>query len=163
MTNNLPSFSVGKNDQSTSQPQTAQSQPVVHSMNVPVGSMSKEQMEILPSPSVTENVPLVEVSENEPVPEQVSSWIEKLEKGEDVQLPQPITHDDQVLVSPANPQIDEEKIILPMTEKQVEKGLHEQLFTGARWLAEWCVRLVKKFHGKVVYREDVLGEEHGAS
>lgn len=163
MTNNLSGFSVGKNDQPTPQPQTNQSQPVVKPMNVPVGSMSKEQMEILPSPNVTERVPLVEVSENEPVPEQVSSWMEKLEKGEDIQLPQPITHDDQVLVTSVNPQVDEEKIVLPMTEKQVEKGLHEQLFTGARWLAEWCVRLVKKFHGKVVYRADVLREEHGAS
>lgn len=141
------------------QPQ-AQVKPSLNSM---VGSMAKEQFENRVITS-GESAPIVELREDEAVPEHVSSWIEKLEQGEDVHLPQQVTDDNQQpLVMPITPTIDEVKIVLPLTEEEMQKGLHQQLFSGARWLAEWCVRLVKKFHGKVIYRSGSMEGRDGLS
>jgi hypothetical protein len=100
-----------------------------------------------------EKVPLVEVGgEHEKIPEEVEGWLEKLEKGETVKLPQPVTHKGKTLVEPAEPQVVE-KIVLPITQDAVQKGIHLKIIDSARWLAEWCLRIIKKFHGAVVYRE----------
>ncbi|OGV93807.1 hypothetical protein A3B57_03460 [Microgenomates group bacterium RIFCSPLOWO2_01_FULL_47_10] len=147
MTNDLSGFSVGQSDQPNP---PAPPQLPVKPLAMPMGSLAKEQMEAAPV-NYGETAPVVELAENEAVPENVSSWMEKLEQGEDIQLPQSVVQDDQVLVQSVG-DANDEQIVLPMTEAQVTKGLHEHLFTGARWLAEWCVRLVKKFHGHVVYR-----------
>lgn len=122
-----------------------------------MGGMAKEQMDMPATFDKHEKVPVVEMRESEAVPEEVSSWMEKLEQGEDIQLPQPVTHDDQVLVSNSGQDVNEDKIVLPMTQEEVQLGLHQKVYSGARWLAEWCIKLVKKFHGKVVYRVNQAG------
>lgn len=51
---------------------------------------------------------------------------------------------------------DQVTITLPLTEDQVRTGLHHKIIDGARWLAEWCVVLIKKAHTagvRVVYRK----------
>jgi hypothetical protein len=35
---------------------------------------------------------------------------------------------------------------LPMTDDQIEIGLHKKIGNSARWLAEWCLRQLKKMH-----------------
>lgn len=42
---------------------------------------------------------------------------------------------------------------LPLSEAQVQEGLHHKVWESIRWLAEWCVRQAKKLHGKVMYRK----------
>lgn len=37
-------------------------------------------------------------------------------------------------------------IPLPLTDDQIEVGLHAQIISSLRWLAEWCVRQLKKAH-----------------
>ena len=39
-----------------------------------------------------------------------------------------------------------------LTKDEVEKGLHHQVVDSLRWLAEWCLRLIKMFGNKVAYR-----------
>lgn len=92
----------------------------------------------------------VEVKEPDQIPAEVSGWVERLERGENIHLSQPVTHQGQILVAPTQPQ--SVKIILPLTKDAVEKGLHVKIVDSLRWLAEWCVRIIKKFPGKVVYR-----------
>jgi len=100
-----------------------------------------------------EKVPVVEVGgEHEKIPEEVEGWLEKLERGEEVKLPQSVKHKGKILVEPAEPQVDE-KVVLPTTQETIQKGVHSNVFTSVRWLAEWCLRMIKKFHGAVVYRE----------
>lgn len=46
---------------------------------------------------------------------------------------------------------------LPLTDDQIDKGLHSKIFSSIRWLAEWCLKelkrahmTLKKVHGKLV-------------
>lgn len=48
-------------------------------------------------------------------------------------------------------------VVLPLSDDQVIRGLHMQVYSAIRWLAEWCVRQLKKthiaiktVHGKIV-------------
>lgn len=43
-------------------------------------------------------------------------------------------------------------VTLPLTEEQVEKALHLQVWESIRWLATWCVRQIKMLHGRVKYK-----------
>ena len=37
-------------------------------------------------------------------------------------------------------------IALPITDPQIVAGLHMQIYSAIRWLAEWCIRKLKKAH-----------------
>ncbi len=95
-----------------------------------------------------------EWQEEEPGKEEVESWLERIERGEDINLPQPVTDDQtgQVLVSPAQPK--EPQIVLPVTQVVVQKGLHMKIWDSVRWLAEWSLRILKMFPGRAVYKEE---------
>lgn len=91
-----------------------------------------------------------EIKELGEVPIEVEGWMERVERGEDVHLAQPVTHQGKTLVKSAKPQ--DTQVVLPLTEEEVEKGLHVKVFRSLRWLAVWCVRLVKKLPEKVIYK-----------
>lgn len=113
----------------------------------------KEQKEILSRMEQGvdwEKVPVVE--RRAEVGAEVKDWMEKLEEGEDIQLPQPVTDDaGQVLVQAAANQ--QPKIVLPLVEEKYKIGLKSSISDSIRWLAEWCKRLLKMFPtGRVVFR-----------
>ena len=114
----------------------------------------KEQKEILTQldrAKEKEKAPVYEYKEPEVSPE-VEGWLEKLEKGEEIRLPQPVTDDQgQVVLDDSTPQ--EPKIVLPLTKEEMERGLHKKVWESMRWLAEWCKRLIKKASGRVFYKE----------
>jgi hypothetical protein len=112
----------------------------------------KEQKEISVKPFAEggeETAPIVEVGKTPEIREKgVESWLERLEKGEEVTLPQPIRDDKgRVLVEPAEP--SRPKIVLPLTKEEVKSGLHYKVVDSIRWLAEWCLRLIKMTKGKI--------------
>ena len=107
-----------------------------------VGGVAKEQVETGPT-SYSESAPVVELREDEKVPEDVENWMEKLEQGEEIKLPQPVTFDDEVIVSDSGNHVADDALVLPLTEKEVEEGLHKKVYNSARWLAEWCIRVLK--------------------
>ncbi len=37
-------------------------------------------------------------------------------------------------------------VVLPLTDDQIAKGLHEGINNSVRWLAEWCVKRLKHLH-----------------
>ena len=37
-------------------------------------------------------------------------------------------------------------VALPISDNQVVAGLHAQVVSALRWLAEWCMRRLKKAH-----------------
>ena len=43
------------------------------------------------------------------------------------------------------------KIILPLNQQEIEKGLHQNIYEGLKWLSEWCVLMIKKYPGRVFY------------
>ena len=95
-------------------------------------------------------VEAVEVKEPETLPEGVAGWMERIERGEDINLPQPVTYNNQTLVTASSPQ--SVSVVLPLTKNGLERGLHLKVVDSLRWLSEWCVRIIKKFPGKVLYR-----------
>lgn len=116
----------------------------------PVSGPDKERVEYGPKP--VDTAPLVELKEEHEMEPEVEGWIEKLEKGEDIQIPQPVTDDDgNVMMADAGAQVQEDKIVLPMTEDELEQGLHMKVTSSARWLAEWCTKLIKQLGDGVAY------------
>jgi len=100
-----------------------------------------------------EVTPITEFTRKVDIEPEVEGWLEKLEK-EDTDLQQPLvspTDDDQVVVKSATP--DDFKVVLPMSKDEVEKGIHHKVIDSVRWLAEWCVRMIKMFGNKVAYRK----------
>lgn len=100
-----------------------------------------------------EKNPITEYTGNVDLEPEVEGWLEKLEK-EDTKLQQPIadqTTGQTVLNDPAQ-QKSGFKVILPMTKDEVEKGLQHKIIDSVRWLAEWCIRMIKMFGNKVAYR-----------
>lgn len=100
-----------------------------------------EQMEEIPTQVELEKKP------------ELQGYVEKVEHDTELQTPVQDDYAQQVLLKSANPQ--NVVVTLPLTEEQVVMGLHEQVWSSLRWLAEWCVRQIKLLHGRVKYR----GEE----
>lgn len=99
--------------------------------------------------------------------DQVESYIEKVEKkpeidesdqtgmkkgADDVQMPKQITDDDDEVVAEAV--VEEPEINLPLTEEEVRDGLHHKIVDSVKWLSEWCVYVIKKYPGRVFYKEE---------
>lgn len=74
---------------------------------------------------------------------EAEGYIEKVEK--EAELAKPVLDDytQQVLVAPAAAQ--KPKVTLPLTDDQIQTGLHHKVYDAIRWLAEWCVRQIKMF------------------
>lgn len=99
-----------------------------------------------------EKTPITEYTRSVDLEPEVEGWLEKLEK-EQTQLGQPVTDDKgQVILDDANKQQSGFKVVLPLTKDEVEKGLHHKVIDSIRWLAEWCIRMIKMFGNKVTYR-----------
>lgn len=73
---------------------------------------------------------------------EIEGWLTKLEKG-DLYLSKPVVDDQtgQILVS--SPAAKKPKIILPLSKSQLVLGLTKKVTEAVRWLAEWCLRIIK--------------------
>ena len=112
-------------------------------------SVSGERKEALVG--AKEKAPIVErVPPKELAPE-VKDWMTRLETGEEIQLPQPVTDDSgQPLVSPPAPQ--QVTVTLPLTEEEMKFALHQKVIESVRWLAEQTKRLLRMAGGKFIYK-----------
>ena len=108
------------------------------------------------APVIPETTKLVEVRESEPLPAEVEGWLQKLDQEGDIRLDQPLTHDGEVLLSDTEAQVVKQKIILPMTQTSAQQGLTQKVTESARWLAEWCVRLIKIMKDRVKYAPEPI-------
>ncbi len=85
---------------------------------------------------------------------QIETWLDQLEKtvaqqgtpSDQGNIPQ--LSGDQNTLPPSQPQ---KPIILPLTKKEIEVGLHKPLSSAIRWLAEWSIRMIKMYHNRVRY------------
>jgi len=119
-------------------PKAASSEPVGVA-----GSMAKEQMPLVgDSKEVVQNV----ATEAEVSPE-VSGVGVKAQK-ENVEVPPDLKKMGVSSAGPTVPVINTAsvKIILPISDDQIETGLHMQIYSALRWLAEWCIKKLKKAH-----------------
>ncbi len=125
-------------------------------LNPPYAGKSGAKKEISGSSDVSPiEVPGVQVVEHEPnveISPEVQGWIEKVEQ-EKLHLPDNIVVADQTAAQPTGTYAAAPVIVLPMTEDQMSSGLKASVKNSVRWLATWCVRVMKKFKGSVVYRK----------
>jgi len=73
---------------------------------------------------------------------ELKGYIEKVETDVENVVIDPSTG--QAIMQPANPQ--NPKITLPLTDDQIQVGLGHKVYEAIRWLAEWCIRQLKKIH-----------------
>ncbi|HUS59785.1 MAG TPA: hypothetical protein VMX76_00145 [Nevskiaceae bacterium] len=101
--------------------------------------------------SEREKVPIVERKLPKEIEPEVKDWLTKLETGEEIQLPQPVTDDQgQVIVDTPAPQ--KVTVTLPLTEEEIRRGLGLKVVDSLLWLAEWTKRLLKIVGGKFIYK-----------
>jgi len=106
-----------------------------------------------------EVTPMTEYTRKVDLEPEVESWLEKLEK-EDKSLQQPVMDDStgQVILDSTKggqgSQKGDFKVVLPLTKDEVEKGLHHKVVDSIRWMAEWCIRMIKMFGKKVAYKKE---------
>ncbi len=83
---------------------------------------------------------------------EVESVIEKLERQAKVDNRQQDANDDVSggTVVPASD--DQPAVTLPVTQDEVVQGQKMPVWMSFRWLAEWAMRQIKKFSGRVRYR-----------
>lgn len=94
---------------------------------------------------------LEKVEKKPEIDEDVAGLVKPVVSGQ-VQLPKPISDDQGQVVLQAVP--DEPEIDLPLTESEVREGLHHQVVDAFRWLAEFCVMIIKKYPGRVFYKRE---------
>ncbi len=124
----------------------------------PISSPHKEFGPVSePKPIQAEAAPLVEIQEKE-LPPEVEGWLQKLDSEGDIKLDQPITHDGEVLLADTEAQVVKDRLVLPLTQSGVQSNLKAKVTDSARWLAEWCVRLLKLMKDKVKYAEEPYGK-----
>ncbi|KKT36120.1 MAG: hypothetical protein UX12_C0001G0002 [Candidatus Collierbacteria bacterium GW2011_GWC1_45_47] len=95
---------------------------------------------------------------------EVEGYIERVERQAEtqaqvqsvsqVQVTQPVAQQQQdmgSLVSAQLADVTKPKIILPLNQVQIEEGMHHKIVDGIKWLAEWCVMMIKKYPGRVFY------------
>jgi len=117
----------------------------------PAGSISKEK-ELLNTlfPEEGEKYPVVEEKEKE-IEKELEPYIEKIEK--EIYLAKPIVDDfGQTLVTA--PSAQPVQIVLPVTQQTFLYGLKQAVTESIRWLAEWCLRLIKIFGSKATFRKE---------
>ena len=127
-------------------------------VSTPISAPHKEAGPISePNPIQSEAAPLVEIQEKE-LPPEVEGWLQKLDSEGDIKLDQPITHDGEVLLADTEAQVVKDRLVLPLSQSGVQSNLKARVTDSARWLAEWCVRLLKLMKDKVRYAEEPYGK-----
>lgn len=64
----------------------------------------------------------------------------------EVQIPAPVSQMGVKQAGPTAPVSGQVAVTLPITDDQVLKGLHANIFDAFRWLAEWSIRRLKMAH-----------------
>lgn len=84
------------------------------------------------------------------VPKEIAGWLERIEKG-DIYLAKPVIDDQTGQVLVTAPSAQKPKIVLPLTKQKLIYGLKQKTTEAIRWLAEWCLRLIKMKPAEVVF------------
>lgn len=104
--------------------------------------------------SVVENATGVEQNKDTELPKEVSGVGVKISPTT-VVLPQVVSQAGVKTVNPVvAPVTISPTIVLPLTDEEIARGLHESVTSSVRWLAEWCER---RLHQMNLLLKDVSG------
>jgi len=85
-------------------------------------------------------------------PPELQEWVQEKKSAEEVTLPEPIKDEyGKILLKAAKPV--KPKIILPLDDQTMKKGIKKKATDAVYCLVVWCIRQIKKFPGRVFYRE----------
>jgi len=94
---------------------------------------------------------MVDVAPRTHVPENIKSWLEKIE--EDPGMANPISdHQGKTIMSGVAPQ--NPKIILPISRNTFLGGFKKSINDASRWLSTFLLRLIKMKKGNVKFKEE---------
>lgn len=118
-----------------------------------IGPAEKKEQRGLTGLSFKEGEPrVIEKKDFEPAAE-VKEWVSEVKEAEEITLPQPIKDEyGQILMEAATPV--KPRIVLPLSRPKTQQALHKKIIESIRWLAEWCLRLLKMFPKRVDYGSD---------
>lgn len=95
-----------------------------------------------------ERHPVVEVPTSPEVPQELKTYVEKVETGAEFKPP-------SVTGGPATSAVPQQpNIVLPLTPSQYAQGKKAGIFDSIRWLAEWCLRLFKIYGPRAIFRSE---------
>lgn len=90
--------------------------------------------------------------EKEPIPEEVEAWMEKVGQAESLpNLPKVELPPTPPQAPPAAPA--QSVYVLPLGELEVKQAMHASVNDSIKWLATWCVRMIKKLGPQAAYRQ----------
>jgi|GEM_PF-1704085 len=120
-----------------------------------MGSFTKgvEKAEAKQVPSV--EVPGITYVEKEPQPEipvEVEGFLQRVEDSAD-KLKQEIVLADKNLVTQNQSHPTQPVVVLPISEKMEKEAKSKSPKFSIVWLVEWSKKIIKKFLGKVIYRD----------
>jgi len=95
---------------------------------------------------------VTEIPSEPEVEKGAEGYIEKVEKAGETKQVIVDDYTQAILLKPTKNQ--NAKVTLPLTDDQIQKGLHHQVWESIRWLAEWCIRQVKILKDRVVYKSE---------
>lgn len=104
--------------------------------------------------NLAKEMPGAKSVEQERTPEispEVESWLQSVENHKE-KTPQNIVVADKTAENPTGVYAAEPVIVLPLTQTGVQQGMKHPIQDSVKWLAVWCIKVIKKFHGMVVYR-----------
>lgn len=99
-----------------------------------------------------EHHPVVEVPKGPEIAPELKSYVEKVEEGAELAQPT-IVNVNGVKAVPPQPQ-PKPSIVLPLTPTQFASGLKASVADSVRWLAVWCLRLLKIYGQRAVFRAE---------
>ena len=110
----------------------------------PVPGVSSAQKEVeVPVPS--EMIPVEErLADIELTPELEKIGVEK--QTEVIEVPADLQKMGVSATGPAQGHTTSTSVTLPLTDDQIVVGLHAQIISSLRWLAEWCLKKLKQAH-----------------
>jgi hypothetical protein len=124
----------------------------------PVGATAKERAEAA-SPDaggVVEVAQAIQYVEHEPSPEippEVDGFLKRAQD-HSAQAPKEIVIADGSTDAPVENSVPSQPVVvLPITEETEQKAKHKSPKLSIRWLVEWSHKIMKKFVGRVIYRE----------
>mgnify|MGYP006298259247 CR=1 FL=1 len=98
--------------------------------------LKKERLEIGKTGEIKKKSLEVEPSK------ELDSLLEKVEK-KDLYLSKPVKDDQTGQVLVTSPSAQQQKIVLPLDKNDLSYGLKQKVDDAIRWLAEWCLKLIK--------------------
>ncbi len=86
------------------------------------------------------------------VPVEVEAYMQKVEDHQQKILQEIVVADDGTTIS-QKPYPKQPVIVLPITPEEEDEGQKKPPSFSIRWLVEWSQKLMKKFAGKIIYRQ----------